>query len=464
MNAPVKHGKGPSSARGCRVSGRLDPADVVTRFRPWTYRLLFLIHLPLGVLMKEVPSLVTFHGLAVLLGGLVWIYWSRRPMAVAWVVAYTAGAELLWRISGGSVFWELGKLSAVLACSLGIIIHPKITHFGSLLLLYLAGLVPGVFLGIFNGYGDLKDNISVNLSGPVSLVLIGFYFSGLSVSRQGLKQLLLCFLLPFCSSSIVLLTSLAAAGDVTFSTSSNFSASGGYGPVQVSSYLAAGCLVSFLFCRLPNLSRTVRILMTVIGMLWLAQTAMTFSRSGVYIFCGSIAVSIPLLAMNRGQRQNLIETIFVYAIVIALLIPYLVQITGGALEERFSSSDTTGRADMAHAEWEAFLEHPITGMGLGAAAQIRLETFGKEVSSHTELTRLLSEHGLLGALNVILLVGIPVIRFWLCRDSLHRVFIASSAVYTLLFMATCGMRLVVVSFIYSLVVLPWRESARYSHS
>jgi hypothetical protein len=58
---------------------------------------------------------------------------------------------------------------------------------------------------------------------------------------------------------------------------------------------------------------------------------------------------------------------------------------------------TTGRGDIAQTEWIMFLD-PIVGVG-----QERIEATGDVVASHSEVSRLLAEHGMLGVLSLLIL-------------------------------------------------------------
>lgn len=415
--------------------------------------------------MRHLPVLGSLHGLGVLLAGLIWVVRSRRPLNAALVVAYISGAELLWRISRGSITWEFGKEAVILICLTGIMRYPRVTGAGRLMGLYFLALLPALLLGDLSNFNVLKDNIAGNLLGPASLAIAGIYFSGLRITLSEFKELLLAFLLPFCSVSALLLFSTASAVNINFSDNSNFATSGGFGPVQVSSGLAAGCLLAYLFSRLPNLGRLTRLVAILVGMLWLGQTMLTFSRSGVYIFFGSVLPSIPFLMTEKLYRRRLLEAAVVYAVCVSIMVPFLLNFTGGALKDRLSDTRTTGRADMALAEWGAFIGNPIIGLGLGGAGEIRSQVRGSETSSHTELTRLLVEHGLLGVFALLVLVGVPLAQLRRNRAPLARALILSATIYSLLFMATCGMRLVVVSFIYGLTLMNWTpESVSYNRT
>jgi hypothetical protein len=56
---------------------------------------------------------------------------------------------------------------------------------------------------------------------------------------------------------------------------------------------------------------------------------------------------------------------------------------------------TTGRGDIAQTEWIMFLDHPCW-CRCGRAKEERIEATGDVVASHSEVSRLLAEHGMLG--------------------------------------------------------------------
>ena len=66
-------------------------------------------------------------------------------------------------------------------------------------------------------------------------------------------------------------------------------------------------------------------------------------------------------------------------------------------------SDTTGREDIARADLEVWFDNPVLGVGPGVAKEYRAATFGRAAAAHTEFTRLLAEHGILGLVALIIL-------------------------------------------------------------
>jgi len=60
-------------------------------------------------------------------------------------------------------------------------------------------------------------------------------------------------------------------------------------------------------------------------------------------------------------------------------------------------------------ELEGFIENPFIGVGASGMKEIRIERIGRGIVSHNELSRLLSEHGLIGILILLILILRPLI-------------------------------------------------------
>jgi O-antigen ligase len=84
--------------------------------------------------------------------------------------------------------------------------------------------------------------------------------------------------------------------------------------------------------------------------------------------------------------------------------------TGGLIDNRYANKDAlgrekssllTGRGDIAQTEWIMFLDHPFVGVG-GRLGEERIEATGDVVASHSEVSRLLAEHGMLGILSLLI--------------------------------------------------------------
>ena len=83
--------------------------------------LLFVLHVPLGVLMYNSSAVQIAHPLAITGLGLYWALQAKEPISrVAYVVAYLIGSEVLWRMTGSPIYWEFGKYgsSAIMIAAL----------------------------------------------------------------------------------------------------------------------------------------------------------------------------------------------------------------------------------------------------------------------------------------------------------------------------------------------------------
>ena len=83
--------------------------------------------------------------------------------------------------------------------------------------------------------------------------------------------------------------------------------------------------------------------------------------------------------------------------------------------------------------------------------QVDIHTLGRQVSpAHTEFTRLVAEHGVLGlaALGLLVLHGWRVV--WRVKSPRWRAFVAAMVAFSLLYMVVNAMRLVLPAFSFSL--------------
>ena len=82
--------------------------------------------------------------------------------------------------------------------------------------------------------------------------------------------------------------------------------------------------------------------------------------------------------------------------------------------------------------------------------QIRKETFGEEVASHNEITRMFSEHGLFGIFGLLILFVTPFIMYINNRQHLY---FLSFFVFWLLTINHAAMRTAAPAFVYAMSLL-----------
>jgi O-antigen ligase len=219
--------------------------------------------------------------------------------------------------------------------------------------------------------------------------------------------------------------------EIDFSSTRNDAASGGFGPNQVSTALGFGSLLMFLFVfNKWNFS----------GKKWLDylllfgftfQGLLTFSRGGMFGTLVAILVLIFLLK-NTSYEDKIKYNIpnigkFVLPAIFAIIISYQVAdyATGGWLSLRYQGETkgtlagtkkkdfnhyTTGRADIFDSDIDLWMDNFILGVGAGSSTYMRERHRG--TLTHSEVSRLLAEHGVLGLgyLVCLLVVGYRVFK------------------------------------------------------
>jgi hypothetical protein len=182
-------------------------------------------------------------------------------------------------------------------------------------------------------------------------------------------------------------------------------------------------------------------------LLCIVQSALTFSRSGLYSAFGSFAVGLVFLLQDARIRRRLTGLGIVGALVIVFgVIPYLVAFTGGMISKRFSSVKMTGREEIAMMDLDLWKKNPVFGVGVGISTWYH----PGGLPSHNELSRTVAEHGLLGLLALLTLTAYGVHRLMLARSVIDKAFVAIAFAWPLLFMLTNGFRIAAPAFVLGL--------------
>ncbi len=417
------------------------------------------LHVPLALIAAARPEIATAHALATFAFGAWWATSSARMERVAWVGAYMAGAEVLWRMTGAQTYWEFGKYGAVAIFMLSLLRTRKLTP-PMLPFTYFALLLPSIALtAISETFSGAREQISFNLSGPLALMAAAWFFSHAQLSGASLRTMFVAFIGP-----VVGVGTLAArgtfAGDVVFFNASNMATSGGYGPNQVSAVLGLAAMFALFIALDAGVRTSMRGLMIAV-MGWLAaQSALTFSRSGLYMAAAGAGIAVCFLMRDRRFRSKLIPIVVVmFTVGNYFVVPYLDAFTDGAIGERFQDVYLTGRDRMIKADIELWKQNPILGVGPGEGGTFRGESLSegrvgpirtgpRKLAAHTEFSRLLSEHGLFGlaALCVLLFAGLRNVKRM--PDRRTKALVAALTCWSALFMLGDGMRILAPSFVF----------------
>jgi O-antigen ligase len=252
-------------------------------------------------------------------------------------------------------------------------------------------------------------------------------------------------------SSLVLYCTVTATTLEFAARLANLTTSGGFGPNQVSAMFGLGTVLAFLILVNKTATLKLKCLMFCVMLPFATQSALTFSRTGVYLAVGAILLGSFYLWRDRRMRFKL-GLVLAFSILLATLfvIPFLNHFTGGVLSERFSDTDPTGRDLIFKADLYTFVHHPLFGVGIGMAATYRTIYFSRAIEAHTEFSRLLAEHGVFGLFALVLLLWMAWTALRQAQTPGAKAIVATAIGWSFLFMATTGMRLLAPSFLFGL--------------
>jgi O-antigen ligase len=409
-----------------------------------------LTHVAIGVLVAASPSMAPLHfwvtaGLAAFLASS-----ATRPVDIAVIAAYVAGAEVLWRMREAAPFWETGKyaLTAVLLVGLVRFRHSQSVRMP---LVYFALLTPAIMqlAGAAISVERARDVISFNLSGPLALTAAICFFRQWTLSKTDVAEIFVALLGPVISIAVLTAVATYTSTEIAFTDQSNAQTSGGFGPNQVSGALSAGALGCFLVLAISDRLRPrIRALLFATLVVCATQSAMTFSRGGLYMAGISIAGASLCLLGDRAGRRTVVASAVTLVLAYLVIAPQLFAFTGGALETRFKNTASTGRVDLSIDELQMWTNQPVFGVGVGQLSAHR--ALSRATAAHNEWTRLLAEHGLLGLLSLMILVGMLGAAVLRARGPLAKAVALGCVLWGTAYLTVNDMRIAAPSFLLGL--------------
>lgn len=407
-------------------------------------------HAAFALVAGRSSALATLHALAILGYG-CWIAYNRRLLQVAFVGAYITGGEVFWRMCHAHINWEFGKYAIILIFGVALARTRKLT--GPLLpLLYFVFLLPSIWVsGQVIEWHRVIELMSFYLSGPLALLLCAWLFRRITLTPDRLRMLFLAMMGPVVSIATKALFTTFAAGPIEFSTESNSTTAGGFGPNQVSPMLGITALIAVFYLMSGKLSKPHRLIMMTLSLILVMQSGLTFSRSGLVMALASMVVASMFLLQDTKSRLTLVlVTAFLYLFVNFLMVPVLDDFTGGAFTKRFTDKSPSHRDQIAMSEIHLWLDHPILGVGPGGASTYREAIYGVRVATHTEYTRMLAEHGAFGVFSLVCMLASVVQNFLRTKKPKPRAVVVAMLMWSLLFFSVNAFRLVAPAFAFGL--------------
>jgi len=427
---------------------------------------ILLIHLLLGIVAAFFPSLVFYWVFFVFLAGLYFGLVKSATTPAYIFAAYLAGVELLGRMSSSGLPHEFIKYAITLILLVPLIFRRKEIPYSFVFFLLL--LMPAVFLTDGGNFEETRQLISGNLSGPLCLAVSAIYFYNRPLDSQALRKTFLYLLYPLISIVGYLTIKTPDFNEIEFGFQSNFATSI-YGPNQMSSILGLGILIiGFAYLIKIRLFGSYILTLAFMGIL-LFRGLLTFSRGGMLTAAILlIAVFLYLSWKLGGFNQNTIRIILIAAVVgvaAAIAFDYTNKLTGDALYGRYTGIKngkqvedidklTSGRTIIVYLDWQIFKDNILLGIGPGMGKYYRVKYgYSVQVAAHNEFTRILAEHGLLGAIAIAILILAPLQRFLSSRKIIEKIFIIAFIGFCFVFMTHAATRIAAPCFLYGLAFI-----------
>lgn len=388
-----------------------------------TYVVAVAFHLFIGIIIYFNEGLAKLYFFAALFYFLYRIITSPSHLKIYEVLkacSYFVGAEVLLRMTRGAISYEAGKYLVVIFMIMGMF-YKGISGKAYPYFIYILLLIPSIFVAstTLSFDANFRTNIAFVLSGPVCLGVAALFCYDKKISIKQLHTLLLYTVLPIISHTIYIFFYNPSVKDVLSGTGSNRSASGGWGANQVSTILGLGMLIIAvrLFAKSP--SKGLKILNIVIFSAISFRAVVTFSRGGVVTALITIVAFLVMYysVVTKRKKNNILmlSVVFAFSMVFTWLISS--NQTDGYIDLRYENKDhlgrekadiTTGRGELFEKEISGFISNPFFGIGSSRAKDERIEIEGQGVTSHSEVSRLLAEHGMFGVVILIILLFKPL--------------------------------------------------------
>lgn len=441
------------------------------------YAVLLGLQVLLGISVAYAPAIVSYSLLLVFAYGVFDIIRTKdEDNRAGYYALYLMGMEVAYRMGGHIIGYEMVKYLCILILLVGMIAGQR-KKFPLIFAFLFLILLPSAFFSFDPNPDRIRKIILFNMSGPLSLVFSGMYFfqrpAKLDTHCNGLKYAFLPAVV-----TIVGLSLKSGLSTLVFqSVSSSFGSSGGFGPNQVSAMLGWFVLLFFVlkikgqkifFYEWADYAFVS--LVFIRGLLTLSRGGMMGAMIAIIMVVG---VSFFMDHLFRKKIIKNIRFIVLGLVFVICGVFYANYISDNFLMYRYMGLSTnevlsgqreeggsilTGRDAIMRGDIAAFEDYPLFGTGYGMSYSYHARFFGREISAHTEFTRLLSENGSLGIIyNVIAFLIVPV-YFWFYGKTVDsKVFMTAFFVLSMMTMFHGGMRLALAGIIYGLGFMYVRE-------
>ena len=428
------------------------------------YILLIILHIVIAILIYLLRPISIIYAICIPLLGLYYVIKTQnKNNEVLIVAAYIVGSEVFLRMTNGNLLYESSKYGVMIFLALGMY-YSRFSKNAVPYWIYLILLLPGVIVATqtLNMQTDIRKAIAFNISGPVCLGIASIYTFNRKILVSQLNNVLLSLGLPIFSTTVYLILYTPDLKEILTGTNSTSETSGGFGPNQVATLLGVGMFVFFSRLLLQSKTKLLFIINLVILFNITYRGLVTFSRGGMLTGFVMILVLLFYLFLKTKShgRYNLYRLFIFMSIGFFMTWVYTSNQTGGLIDKRYANKDAAGRAkesqlsgreEIWDSEIDDFLDHPVFGIGVAKALEIREEkSGGLIIASHSEISRTFAEHGMMGIIALLIVLFTPIFLF---LDNQQHIYMFCFLLFWLLTINHAAMRIAAPAFVYSLSLL-----------
>ena len=378
------------------------------------------------------------------------------------LTSYLVGSEVFWRMTRGLFLYETGKYGATFLLLIGILFVGIKQKVNPLFFFYLLLLIIGIVFTQVPPNESIRNAISFNLSGPITLGFFAIYLNLKPIERSTFYSVLFVMLLPVFSMVSYMYFRTPDLKEIVFGGVANFETSGGYGPNQVATILGFGIFVLGVFILLKKKVTGYVFLDYAFLIYFIYRGLLTFSRGGILTGAISLIIfSIFIIISQKNPFKLFLKYIAISIVALIGIWIYTSDITGGMLNNRYTGKNakgkskdiTSGRGEIFKMQLESFYEAPFFGIGVGNGKYKRAAS-GKNVTaaSHNEISRLIEEHGSIGILILVILISVPIAHFYNSNNYQRAITLAFLS-FWFLTINHSAMRIAFPGFIYALSLI-----------
>lgn len=390
------------------------------------------------------------------------------------------------------ILWELGKYLCIVLV-VGSLIFNKRIKISGVAVVMIALLIPSLgitFLTPLLEEYPLRKQILFNLSGPLLLCLttMVFFQSNFRFTKSEMAKILRVALLPGLTV-LALLFGYKSIANIEFGTTSLADASGGFGPNQVSTALGVYGAITIYALFSKIVLWKYKLIDVAFLLLVIFRGFLTFSRGGMVGMIAALLAAIIFTFIINGDfrsrfRPKHMIGIFTFVFLAGGTILYINYLSNNFLYYRYMGYESrdiilaerrgvdpsqlesntmhlSNRDDVVKYESTIFSLNGYMGSGIGLSMYYKRVLFNFNTAAHTEYSRLLAEHGVLGILFGLLIFLVPFGYYIKHPTSISPFWFILVISLSVLTMAHSAMRLSLVPVLYGisfLKILPDEES------